>query len=120
MRRTMPFRRPALAALAACALSAAAAPAALAAPRLDWSRCGRAANVSCARFTVPADYDAPHGTRYSLFVSRSPATDAAKRIGSLFVNFGGPGGTTADAFEAEGARLFPRLNRRFDIVAMDP
>jgi len=116
----MPFRRPALAALAACALSAAAAPAVLAAPRLHWSSCGRAAQVRCTRIAVPADYDAPHGTRYSLFVARSPATDMAKRIGSLFINFGGPGGTTADAFEADGAKLFPRLNRRFDIVAMDP
>jgi pimeloyl-ACP methyl ester carboxylesterase len=120
MRRTMSFRRPALAALAACALSAAAAPAALAAPRLHWSRCGRAAHVVCTRVAVPADYDAPGGARYSLFVARSPATEKARRIGSLFINFGGPGGTTADEFEAEGAKLFPRLNRRFDIVAMDP
>ncbi|MDQ6614014.1 MAG: alpha/beta hydrolase [Actinomycetota bacterium] len=69
---------------------------------------------------VPRDYHQPRGASFQLFVAKSPATDQAHKIGSLFINFGGPGGTAADLFEAQGAGLFPGLNARFDIIAMDP
>jgi pimeloyl-ACP methyl ester carboxylesterase len=117
-------RRRALVAGIACAVTALGAQAAIAAPgapRLAFKRhCGPAKRVTCATVKVPADYDRPGGRQYRLHVAKSPATDRAHRIGTLFINFGGPGGTTADLFEANGADLFPALNRRFDIIAMDP
>jgi pimeloyl-ACP methyl ester carboxylesterase len=118
-------RRPALAAMLACAVTAIGAPAAIAksgpsAPTLHWTPCGTAPNVTCTTAAVPADYDKPKGKTYSLFVAKSPATDPAHRIGSLFINFGGPGGTTADRFEARGQSYFPGLNKHFDIIGMDP
>ena len=43
------------------------------------------------------------------------------RLGSLFFNFGGPGGAAADYLQAVGrARLLEALNERFDIVGFDP
>jgi pimeloyl-ACP methyl ester carboxylesterase len=122
----MQLRRSALAAGLACAITAIGAPAAIAdkpaptAPRLTWKACGDAPGVTCATATVPADYGRPRGETYRLHVAKSPATDQAHRIGSLFINFGGPGGTAADTFEAGGADVFPGLNKRFDIIAMDP
>jgi pimeloyl-ACP methyl ester carboxylesterase len=76
--------------------------------------------VQCASVRAPLDYNAPGGRTVSLFVAKSPATDTAHRIGSLFINFGGPGASGADIVEAGGAGVFPTLNARFDIVAMDP
>ena len=87
---------------------------------LNWKPCGDAPNVQCATLRAPLDYDKPHGERVKLFVARSPATDQAHRIGVLFLNFGGPGGTVADFVEALGADGFPALNERFDIIGMDP
>jgi pimeloyl-ACP methyl ester carboxylesterase len=121
----MKLRSCALAATAACALLAAAAPIASAqrgpeVPALDWQPCGQAANVTCTTVAVPRDYDHPRRASLELFVARSPATDQAHKIGSLFINFGGPGGSAADALEALGATLRPGLNARFDIIAMDP
>ncbi len=116
-------RRRAWTAIVACSLLAAVAPEAARgaeAPALDWQPCGEAANVTCATAAAPLDYDSPGGPSISLFVARSPATDQAHRIGSLFINFGGPGGTTADILEAFGADLFPALNTRYDIIGMDP
>lgn len=118
-------RRLAWAATAACAFIAAIAPAAGARqgappPTLDWQPCGTAPNVTCATATVPLDYDQPHGPAIKLHLAKSPATDPAHRIGSLFINFGGPGGTAADRFEARGQAYRPGLNQRFDIIAMDP
>lgn len=123
----------ALAVAMACAgapAAAAASPAVLAeagpargakAPApLAWKPCGDAANVTCATVSVPRDYERPQGATLSLFVAKSPATDPAHRIGSLFVNPGGPGASVADSIEALGADYLPALNARFDIIAMDP
>src|SRR6187551_1243189 len=46
----------------------------------------------CGELTVPLDYDEPDGATISLAVARVPATDQEARIGSLFLNPGGPGG----------------------------
>jgi pimeloyl-ACP methyl ester carboxylesterase len=110
--------------LAACALLGGA-PAAYADHNhppsgLQWQACGDAANVQCTTLRAPLDYDRPRGDSVKLFVARSPATDQANRIGTLFLNFGGPGGTMADIVESAGADLFPALNKRFDIIGMDP
>jgi pimeloyl-ACP methyl ester carboxylesterase len=118
-------RRLAWAAMAVCPFIAAIAPAAGArqgppVPTLDWQPCGKAPNVACATATVPLDYDHPSGPTVELHLAKSPATDPAHRIGSLFINFGGPGGTAAAIFEAQGQAYRPALNQRFDIVAMDP
>jgi pimeloyl-ACP methyl ester carboxylesterase len=93
-------------------------------PKLSWEKCGVAnpyydsSHVECTTATVPRDYSRPGHKTVKLFVAKSPATGARK--GSLFINFGGPGGSAADAFQFVGAGLFPGLNEHFDIIAMDP
>ena len=69
---------------------------------------------------MPLDYDKPQGQTIKLHLAKSAAIDQAHKIGSLFINFGGPGGTAADRFEARGRRPVPGLNQRFDIIGMDP
>ena len=95
---------PAVAALALGSSSASAA-AAPPVPALSWQGCGTAPGVQCTTARVPLDYDRPGGRTTTLFVARSPATDPAHRIGSLFVNFGGPGASAADTVEAVGPEL---------------
>src|SRR5690348_7601282 len=63
----------------------------VAVPRIDWSPCDD--GLSCARVNVPLDYDKPSGETISIALNKLPATDPARRIGSLFVNPGGPGGS---------------------------
>ena len=76
---------------------------------LNWKPCGDAPNVQCATLRAPLDYDHPNGDQVKLFIARSPAT--GHRIGSLFYNPGGPGGTVADYFEEVGADGFPGAQR---------
>jgi pimeloyl-ACP methyl ester carboxylesterase len=93
------------------------------APKLDWQPCGDAPNVVCTKAKVPLDYGRPNGQSISLFVAKSPATDQAHRLGTLFFNFGGPGGSAANYVEAVGADpsgVWGSLNTRYDIVGMDP
>jgi pimeloyl-ACP methyl ester carboxylesterase len=104
-----------------CAALLATAPAGLAkAPSIDWQPCQDAEGFDCATFAVPRDYKHPDGKTLDLAVTRLPAKDQAHRIGSLFVNYGGPGGDGVATTKAIGADLFASLNDRFDIVSWDP
>jgi pimeloyl-ACP methyl ester carboxylesterase len=87
-------------------------------PQLDWADCGQ--GFECATAAAPLDYARPRGRQIQLALTRLPARDGARRIGSLFVNFGGPGGDTVGALHDFGGALLERLNERFDIVGFDP
>jgi pimeloyl-ACP methyl ester carboxylesterase len=94
-------------------------------PALAWAGCGTtaaatAAGVECATADLPMDHDEPEGARVQIAVARVPATDPANRIGSVFVNPGGPGGEFMTYLQRSGAGLFADLNARFDIVAFAP
>ncbi len=79
--------------------------------RLTWLPCGT--RVECATATVPLDYDDPDGPTLAVPVARRRAS--AAKLGTLFVNPGGPGesGTAfAAGFDATGLE-------HFDIVGWD-
>ena len=81
---------------------------------IEWESCS--GGRECATVDVPLDYDAPDGATIELAVARLPAR--GDRIGAVFVNFGGPGGSAADVMH-----LYPypdEILDRFDIVGMDP
>ena len=59
-------------------------------PKLGWYKCYDYAR--CATVKVPLDYDKPKGKKVELAVLKVPATNQKKKIGTLFVNPGGPGG----------------------------
>src|SRR5690349_12486775 len=57
-------------------------------PVLNWADCGD--GFLCATAQVPLDYNRPRDESIDLEVIKLPATDPSTRIGTLFVNFGGP------------------------------
>ena len=82
---------------------------------LDWFDCGPA---ECADIDVPLDYDDPSAGTITLSVSRVPAD--GDRIGALFVNPGGPGGTASDFAVSLAFGLPEEITDRFDLVGVDP
>ena len=82
---------------------------------LAWSQCS---DFKCAKLTVPIDYAHPDGATIQLSVLKVPATDASKRIGSLVVNPGGPGGS--GVFYAAAADFAEPVRAVYDIVGFDP
>jgi pimeloyl-ACP methyl ester carboxylesterase len=87
-------------------------------PHLNWRECG--GGFSCTTAAVPLDYAHPARTKISIAVIKHPATNPARRIGTLFYNPGGPGGPGVAVMRA-GYFLFPPAVRaRFDIVSFDP
>ncbi|MDX6598873.1 MAG: hypothetical protein QOE87_2760, partial [Gaiellales bacterium] len=122
-RRSVP--RALIAALTVIAVMVAVAPAMAkkSMGALEWGPCAdpdaTAAGWECATFTAPKDYSHPHAGSVKIAVTRLPATDQKGRIGPLFVNPGGPGGSAVD-FAQGNADLFAAFTDHFDIVAFDP
>ena len=77
------------------------------------------ARFSCADYAVPLDYTRPSGATVSLALMRRAADDPAHRIGSLFLNPCGPGGS-GYTMPVAGAHLLPAVAQRFDLIGFDP
>ncbi|HEY6745631.1 MAG TPA: alpha/beta hydrolase [Mycobacteriales bacterium] len=103
---------------AAALLAPAPAGAAPPGPAIAWAPCGD--GLECATVPVPLDWSRPHGRTISLALARHPASDPAHRIGSLFVNPGGPGDSGVDEVVTRGAELDTLTAGRFDVVGWDP
>ncbi|MTE17390.1 alpha/beta fold hydrolase [Nocardia sp. CT2-14] len=90
------------------------------APTLHWTGCD--SGFSCATARVPLDYAHPEARSIDLALIKLPATDPTRRIGTLFVNFGGPGrsGVARLRERAHWPWLFSdALRARFDLVSWD-
>lgn len=86
-------------------------------PTLNWRACEYG---QCATVRLPLDYDQPKGSTVDIAVTRIPARDKARRIGSLFLNPGGPGGSGAEFPSRARAWLGAEVLDRFDLIGMDP
>jgi len=64
------------------------------APVLHWRTCRKTAQCSTAR--LPLDYRHPDGAKILLALLRIPARDPRHRLGTVFVNPGGPGDSARD------------------------
>ncbi|WP_156725598.1 alpha/beta hydrolase [Streptomyces apocyni] len=88
--------------------------------RLSWRECG-VPDFDCATLKVPLDYERPDDGDIKLAVARKEATGPGKRIGSLQVNPGGPGGSAIQYLQAYAAFGYPEpVRARYDMVAVDP
>jgi pimeloyl-ACP methyl ester carboxylesterase len=91
--------------------------------KVKWAACshGIARPFQCASEPVPLNYADPGGRRIKIALIRLPAADPKKRIGSLFVNFGGPGGPGVTDLASRAYTVFSSAVRaRFDLVSWDP
>jgi len=110
---------------AAAGLSAAQRPAGASrpgalTPAVQWGACPATipAQFQCATEPVPLSYQHPAGQKISLALIRLPASDPSERIGSLFIDFGGPGGPDVTDLVNRADTVFsPAIRARFDLVA---
>jgi pimeloyl-ACP methyl ester carboxylesterase len=90
---------------------------------VDWRPCrqGSGFPFECARVRVPLDYSNPDAGTISIAMIRLPATDQPHKIGSLFLNPGGPGGSGVRFARFAAPYLYGgTIQSRFDIVGFDP
>ncbi len=87
---------------------------------LHWTDCPDVgAGTQCATLSVPLAWSDPEGRTITLALARRPASGGSdRRIGSLLMNPGGPGGSGVD-FVASGV-FTGEVAERFDQVGWDP
>ncbi|KJS53633.1 alpha/beta hydrolase [Streptomyces rubellomurinus] len=91
---------------------------------VDWKPCNPdptkpdPGGYDCAVYPVPLDYDNPDGEKVGIAMMRHRASDPSKRIGSLFMNPGGPGGS--GYLWATTTRFGDEVRSKFDLVGFDP
>jgi len=113
-----------VAAIVAAVVVMAAVPAVASASALTWRPCAtqQEPSAECATVEVPIDRARPELGSAQLALARLPARDPSRRIGSLLVNPGGPGGSGV-GFAQFGGLASPelaQLRQRFDVVGFDP
>jgi pimeloyl-ACP methyl ester carboxylesterase len=86
--------------------------------QVSWTNCG--GRFECGTLTVPLTYEQPDGQTIELDLVRLPAEDPSKKIGSLVLNPGGPGGSGIEYARAARAVLTGDIIERYDIVGFDP
>lgn len=91
-------------------------------PDLGWFDCSPlfGSTAECGVAALPLDYDEPRGATTEVAVLRIPASDPARKIGTLFLNPGGPGGSGVEIAAAAPQFLAPEVLARFDVVGIDP
>jgi pimeloyl-ACP methyl ester carboxylesterase len=111
--------------------TATAAPAPLPARApVTWSQCAadelidvpvaERPRFSCANYAVPLDHDKPRLGTINIALMRRAANNQSAKIGSLFLNPGGPGGS-GFGFTPFSADFFaPAVLDRFDLIGFDP
>lgn len=83
--------------------------------KLAWRDCDEGDGTVCATVRAPLDYTNPQSQAVTLALRKLPATETP-RLGSLFINPGGPGASGqdfVDRFERSGLE-------QYDIVGWDP
>ena len=92
-------------------------------PSINWQTCYRESGLPflCGSAEVPLDYNAPRGGKLSLALIKLPATiRRGRKVGSLFFNPGGPGGSGVDFVLDAGPLIPPDIREHFDVIGFDP
>ncbi|MFG3075744.1 alpha/beta hydrolase [Streptomyces sp. NPDC048225] len=88
--------------------------------KLSWRDCG-VPGFQCATMKAPLDYAKPTEGDVRLAVARKKATGPGKRLGSLLVNPGGPGGSAIGYLQQYAGIGYPaKVRAAYDMVAVDP
>jgi pimeloyl-ACP methyl ester carboxylesterase len=88
---------------------------------IAWAACSPPGeDLECARIQVPLDWHDPDGRTISLAVIRHLASKPDQRIGTLFINPGGPGDTGVGLLQGDPAGIDAIGGGRFDVVSWDP
>jgi pimeloyl-ACP methyl ester carboxylesterase len=88
---------------------------------IAWGACKPAGpRLQCARIRVPLDWDRPRGRTIRLALIRHLASRPGRRIGSMFINPGGPGDTGIGLLQGLGDEIDGWGGGRFDVVSWDP
>lgn len=85
--------------------------------RAEWSECG---DFECASIKAPLDYSQPNGRSIRLAMLKREADNGADRLGSLFINPGGPGVSGIEYAKLAEFLFREPVLENYDIIGWDP
>ena len=85
---------------------------------LQWSPCND--GFECTSFKVPLDYSHIDGNSFVIQAIKHVANTPAKRLGSLIMNPGGPGGSAIDYVLSADSIVSKSIEDVYDLVGFDP
>ncbi|MFD8980460.1 alpha/beta hydrolase [Streptomyces sp. NPDC059564] len=110
-------------AVLAAALGAAPGPPPAGGGSIRWGECPERVvpeGMRCGTLAVPLDHDDPAKGTIRVALARIPASAPGRKpLGSLLLNFGGPGGRGTTSLAAD-PKTFAKLGERYDLVTFDP
>lgn len=87
--------------------------------KIKWEKCSDDRNSQCADIKAPLNYNEPDGEQITLSARKIQAS--GNKIGTLFINPGGPGGSGKEfAIPFQGRMASAALSGGYDIVGFDP
>ena len=85
---------------------------------LRWSSCEN--GFECTSFKVPVDYNHLDGNSFTIQAIRHLANIPSKRLGSLIMNPGGPGGSGIQYVLSADSIVSTSIENVYDLVGFDP
>ncbi|KAH7406087.1 TAP-like protein-domain-containing protein [Phaeosphaeria sp. MPI-PUGE-AT-0046c] len=94
-----------------------------------WGRCDPVfqwfpSSVQCGNLSVPIDWDKPHGGMFNLSMVKlsRPSHATSEKLGTLFMNPGGPGSSAARYVASMNTTKGPssEILQSYDIMGVDP
>ncbi|KAL5639318.1 hypothetical protein ACGC1H_006733 [Rhizoctonia solani] len=89
---------------------------------ITWFPCPDSDNTQCAFYEVPMNHTNPDdGDSVSIFMRKLPASvPSDKRLGSILVNPGGPGGSGTEWIAEAGQAMSTIIEGKYDLIGFDP
>src|ERR1019366_407214 len=85
---------------------------------LIWKSCN--SGFECAQYKVPVDYNHIDNNTFTLQVIKHDANTPTKRIGSLIMNPGGPGGSGIQYVLSADSIVSTSIEDVYDLIGFDP
>lgn len=91
------------------------------AQKLEWKQCEDGGKFDCAFLKVPLDYQHPEGGDAEIAMKRL-VTSNPKKLGTLVMNPGGPGGSGVATMKADSVGYFftDAVRDNYDVLSFDP
>ena len=87
---------------------------------VDWKPCEGSPAHECTRIEVPVDYAEPDGDTFEVALRKVPALDPSKKVGTLFLNPGGPGASGLEYAQFSSFVFSKAVRTAYDVVGFDP
>ncbi len=85
--------------------------------QVDWKACGK---LECATIQVPLNWQEPDGQTIELALNRYRSPSQGKRLGTVVINPGGPGGSGIEFTSYFADFAGKSLLEHYDVVGFDP